>query len=334
MRRVLSPLAETLAAPIVKALAAPVVKALAAPFVLALAALLVWAVADSSYVLRVASLVFIYGLAAIGLNILVGDAGQVSLGHAGFLAIGAYAVALGPSALGLHPLLAGLGGIALAGALALAVGRPVLRLKGHALAVATLGLGILIAMVINNEAWLTGGPDGMSVTRLTLFGWRVRGAENWFVITAAAMVLGALVATSLKASPTGRALRALHDSEVAAEIAGVDVARYKTLAFVISAIYAALAGVLLALFEGFVTPSVGGFLTSIELITMVVLGGMGSVVGAVAGAAILTALPQVLTVFAAYEHMVLGLVMMLVLIFLRAGIVPSLVALALRVRRW
>ncbi|MEM0909003.1 MAG: branched-chain amino acid ABC transporter permease [Pseudomonadota bacterium] len=304
-----------------------------APLVIAAIALAVWGFTDSNYTLRVASLVFIYGLAAIGLNILVGDAGQVSLGHAGFLAIGAYSVALGPAALGLPVLLSACVGIALAGALALLVGRPVLRLRGHALAVATLGLGILIFMAITNEAWLTGGPDGMPVSRLQLFGWRVRGAENWFFITLGFLVLGALVASALKHSPTGRALRAVHDSEVAAMTAGVDVARYKTIAFVISAIYAALAGVLLALFEGFVTPTVGGFLTSIELITMVVLGGMGSVVGAVAGAAILTALPQVLTIFQDYEHMMLGLIMMLVMIFLRKGIVPSLVALMGRARR-
>ena len=297
------------------------------PLLIALAAALVYVLADSSFVLRIASLVFIYGLAAIGLNILVGDAGQVSLGHAGFMGIGAYAVAVGPPALGIHPLLAALLGLAVAGLLALAVGRPVLRLRGHALAVATLGLGILISMVINNEAWLTGGPDGMRVARLEIFGWRLRGADNWFFVTAGVLVFGALVASSLKHSPTGRALRALHDSEVAALTAGVDVARYKTIAFVISAVYAALAGVLLGLFEGFVTPTVGGFITSIELITMVVLGGMGSVLGAVVGAAILTALPQMLTFFQEYEHMMLGLIMMSVMIFLRKGIVPSLLSL-------
>ena len=296
------------------------------------AAVAIWFLADSGFVLRIATLVFIYGLAAVGLNVLVGDAGQVSLGHAGFLGIGAYAVAVGPPALGLPPLVAAAGGIVVAGLLALAVGRPVLRLRGHALAVATLGLGILIAMVISNEAWLTGGPDGMRVQRLELFGWRVRGTDNWFWIAAAALALGALVASSLKASPTGRALRALHDSEVAAMVAGVDVARYKTTAFVISAVYAAVAGVLLALFEGFVTPDAASFLTSIELVTMVVLGGMGSVLGAVVGAAILTALPQVLTSFADYEHMALGFIMMAVMITLRAGIVPSLIALARRGR--
>lgn len=300
----------------------------ATPALILAAAVLVWFGADSSALLRVATLVFIYGLAAIGLNILVGDAGQVSLGHAGFVGIGAYSVAVGATALALHPLVAMAGGVALAGVLAAVVGRPVLRLKGHALAVATLGLGILVAMVLTNEAWLTGGPDGMPVPRLVLFGWRVRGTANWYWIAAGALVLGALVACALKASPTGRALRALHDSEVAAMTAGVDVAFYKSVAFVISALYAAVAGALLALFDGFVTPNVASFLTSVELITMVVLGGMGSVLGAVVGAAVLTALPQVLTGFNEYETMVLGLVMMGVMIALRSGIVPSLAGLA------
>jgi branched-chain amino acid transport system permease protein len=301
-----------------------------APAVILAVALLVWLVADSSFLLRVGALVAIYGLAAVGLNILVGDAGQVSLGHAGFLGIGAYAVAVLPAQTGVHPLVAALAGVVVAGLIALVVGRPVLRLRGHALAVATLGFGILVAMAISNEAWLTGGPDGMSVERLSLFGWRVRGAETWYVIAVGALVLGALVAASIKASPTGRALRALHDSEVAAAVAGIDVARYKTTAFVISAVYAAVAGALLGLFEGFVTPDVAGFLTSIELITMVVLGGMGSVLGAVVGAAILTALPQALTAFHDYEHVALGLIMMTVMIFMRRGIVPSLLALARR----
>lgn len=300
------------------------------PLVLIGIATAVWFAADSSFLLRVGALVAIYGLAAVGLNILVGDAGQVSLGHAGFFGIGAYAVAVLPPQLGVHPLLAALVGVVVAGLLALLVGRPVLRLRGHALAVATLGFGILVAMAIANEAWLTGGPDGMNVERLTLFGWRVRGAETWYLITVAVLVVGALVACSIKASPTGRALRALHDSEVAAAVAGIDVARYKATAFVISAVYAAVAGALLAMFEGFVTPDVAGFLTSIELITMVVLGGMGSVLGAVVGASILTALPQALTVFHDYEHMVLGLIMMVVMIFLRRGIVPSLLALLRR----
>ena len=305
----------------------------AAPLVLIGLVAAVYALADSNFTLRIASLVYIYALAAIGLNILVGDAGQVSLGHAGFFGIGAYAVAIGPAHLGLHPLVAMTAGLVLAGCLALLVGRPVLRLRGHALAVATLGLGILIAMAISNEAWLTGGPDGMPVTRLSLLGWRARGAQTWYALSAGALVLGALVAATLKASPTGRAMRAVHDSEVAASVAGIDVARTKATAFVISAVYAAFAGALLALFEGFVTPDVASFLTSIELITMVFLGGMGSVLGAGRGRCDPDRVAQFLTAFHEYEHMVLGLIMMAVMIALRRGIVPSLVALLRAGRR-
>jgi branched-chain amino acid transport system permease protein len=281
----------------------------------------------SNFHLRVAALIFIFGLAAIGLNILVGFAGQVSLGHAGFLGIGAYATAIGPTHLGLPPLVAAGAGIVLAGGLAFLVGRPILRLRGHYLAVATLGLGILIAMLITNESTWTGGPDGMPVSRLEVFGWRVRGADTWYWIAGTMLVVGALLAVNLLVSPSGRALRALHDSEIAAAVVGIDVSVAKLTAFVIAAVYAAIAGAMFALFNGFVTPDAAGFINSIELITMVVLGGMGSVFGAVVGAAILVVLPQALTVFHDYEHMMLGLIMMAVMIFLRAGIVPSLIAL-------
>ena len=283
-------------------------------------------VLPSSYHLRVATLVWISALAVVGLNLLMGYAGQVSLGHAGFFGLGAYAVAVGPTHLGLPPLLAFLLGVAGAGLLAFVVGRPILRLKGPPLAVATLGFGILVAMVLQNEAAWTGGPDGMTVPRLELLGLRVRGAAAWCWISGAALLLGILLAINLIESPTGRALRAIHDSEIAARVAGIDVARAKLIAFVISAVYAAVAGALFAWLNGLVTPDAASFLHSIELVAMAVLGGLGSLLGSVLGAALLVLLQQLLTVFHAYEQLVLGLVMMLVMIFLRAGIVPSLAA--------
>ncbi|MCW1841842.1 branched-chain amino acid ABC transporter permease [Prosthecomicrobium hirschii] len=281
----------------------------------------------SAYQLRVATLVFTAGLTAIGLNILMGQAGQVSLGHAGFGGIGAYAVAILPTHYGVHPLAAFLIGVTAAGLVAFVVGRPILRLRGHYLAVATLGMGILIAMVIQNQQALTGGPDGMQVPRMELFGWRVRGAETWYWICGAFLILGAVLAVNLIDSPTGRALRAVHDSEVAARVLGIDVARAKLTAFTISAVYAATGGALLAFVNAFVTPDIAGFLHSVELVTMVVLGGLGSVVGAVVGAAILVVLPQVLTVFHEYEHLAIGLIMIGVMIFMRAGVVPTLIGL-------
>ncbi|TPE51902.1 branched-chain amino acid ABC transporter permease [Amaricoccus solimangrovi] len=284
----------------------------------------------SNYYYRVGSLIFVNALAVTGIVILTGYAGQVSLGHAGFAGIGGYACALAPVHLGLHPGLAALFGAALSGGVAWLVGRPILRLRGYYLAVASLGLGILVAMVLANEAWLTRGPDGIEVPDLGLndaleaIGIDIRNTQFWYFFSGLVMVVGAWIALNLHDSPTGRALRALHGSEIAARVVGIDVARLKLRAFVISAVYASLAGSLLALQNKFITPDVAGFMHSIEMVTMAVLGGAGSVLGAFLGAAILTTLPQVLTVFQEYEQILLGLVMMLVMIFMREGLLPSL----------
>ncbi len=286
----------------------------------------------SSYYFRVAALVWVSAFAAIGLNILMGKAGQVSLGHAGFFGIGAYAVAIGPTHLGLPPLASLLIGVLLSALLAFLVGRPILRLKGHYLAIATLGLGVLVALVITTESRWTGGPDGMAVAKLTLFGWRASGSESWYWITSGLLLAGTWVALNLDDTPTGRAFRALHDSEIAARVAGVDVNRFKLQAFVIAAVYASLAGSALALMNGFVNPDQAGFLHSVELVTMVVLGGLGSVVGSIVGAAVLIMLPQALTVFQEYENLLLGLIIIISMIFMREGIVPMATKLLTRRR--
>jgi branched-chain amino acid transport system permease protein len=279
----------------------------------------------SAYYYRVAALVFIFAIASLGLNLLMGFAGQVSLGHAGFMGIGAYAVAIGPTYLGIPPLFSFVLGAMLSALVAFVVGRPILRLKGHYLAVATLGFGVLLAIVFANEANWTGGPDGMTVPRFTLLNWPLRGADTWYWISAVSFLVSATLALNLIESPTGRALRAIHDSEIAARVLGVDVAQKKLMIFVISAVYASVAGSYVALINGYITPDVSSFLRSIELVAMVVLGGMGSVAGSLVGSAVLVILPQALTLFHDYEHMVLGLIVMSVMIFLRGGIVPSLV---------
>ncbi len=281
-------------------------------------------VLPSGYYFRVGALVLISAIAVTGLNLLLGYAGQVSLGHAGFVGIGAYAVALLPTHLGVPTPLALLAGAAISGLLALAIGRPILRLKGHFLAVATLGLGILVAMVLTNEAWLTGGPDGMPVPRLEVFGTRIRAPETWYWISGGVLLVSIFFAQNLLNSSTGRAMRALHDSEVAARAAGIDLARAKGVIFSISAIYASVSGSMLALLNGHITPDVASFLGSIELVTMVVLGGMGSLFGSLVGAAFLVILPQALTIFHEYEHLLLGSFIILIMIFLRDGIVPTL----------
>lgn len=292
--------------------------------VIALIVALLPLVLPSSFYFRIAALVFINALAVVGLNLLMGFAGQVSLGHAGFFGIGAYAVTIGPTYLGIPSWAALIGGTLLSALIAFVIGRPIFRLRGYYLAVATMGMGLLIYMVITNEGNVTGGPNGMTVPRLQLFGWRVFGSQTWYWISGISLVIGAWVAVNLIASPTGRAFRAIHDSEIAARGLGIDVARYKLLAFVLSAIYAAIAGSYLSLFDGFVTPNTASFLLSVEFVVMAVLGGLGSILGSIVGAAVLVMLPQVLTVFHDYEHIVLGFILIVFLIFLPAGIVPTL----------
>jgi branched-chain amino acid transport system permease protein len=269
----------------------------------------------------------INAIVCVGLNLLIGYAGQISLGHAGFLGLGAYGSAVLTATYGWPPLLAMTLAAAVVGVLAFAVARPVLRLKGHYLAMATLGLGVIISIVVNNEAAVTGGPDGMTVPPLDLAGWIIDSEAVWYWLVGLALWVAVWLALNIIHSPVGRALRSVHGSEVAAEVSGVDTARYKTLVFVISAVLASLAGSLSAHYGGFITPSDVSFFKSIELVTMVVLGGMASTFGAVVGAVILTILPQVLTWFADYEHMIFGLILMLTMIFMPKGLVPSLTAL-------
>lgn len=292
---------------------------------LAVAALFILAglLMPSGYYYRIGALVFISGLAVMGLNLLLGYAGQVSLGHAGFVGIGAYAVAILPTQANIHTVLAVIAGAAASGLLALFIGKPILRLRGHFLAVATLGFGILVAMVLTNEVKWTGGPDGMPVPRLEVFGQRIRGPEIWYWITGSVFLTGMALAQNLLNSPTGRTLRALHDSEIASRVAGVDTSRAKLIVFTISAIYASVAGSLLALLNGHITPDSAGFLHSVELVTMVVLGGMGSLLGSLVGAAMLVIMPQALTIFHEYEHLLLGVFIIAIMIFLRDGIVPT-----------
>lgn len=263
-------------------------------------------------------------IVCIGLNLLIGYAGQISLGHAGFFALGGYASAILTARWGWPAPVAMLVGAVAVGLIAFAVARPILRLKGHYLAMATLGLGIIVSIVINREIATTGGPDGMSVPALRLGEWRVTGAVAWYWITGFFVLLAAWLSLNLIDSGIGRALRAVHGAEVAAETSGIDTARAKAMVFVVSAVFASLAGSLFAHSERFITPAEAGFLRSIEFVTMVVLGGMASTFGSVIGAAILTVLPQLLVAFADYKHMVLGAILIGVMILMPKGLVPSL----------
>jgi branched-chain amino acid transport system permease protein len=261
---------------------------------------------------------------AIGLNLLIGYTGQISLGHAGFFGIGAYASAILTTHFGWSPALALLAGAAVTGALAFVVARPILSLKGHYLAMATLGLGIILSIVLVNEAAYTGGPDGMSVDAFSVAGIAINGEHAWYGVVACVLVLVTWLALNLIDAPAGRALQAIHGSEVAARVVGVDTTAFKVRVFVLSAVLASLMGSLTAHYVGFVTPGLAGFFHSIELVTMVVVGGMASVFGSILGAALLTMLPQLLSTFEGWETVIFGVILMLTMIFLPRGLVPTL----------
>ncbi len=281
----------------------------------------------NNYFYEVAILVGLNAIVCVGLNLLIGYAGQISLGHAGFFGLGAYGSAILVARYGWPPLGALATAVAGVALVAYVIGRPILKLKGHYLAMATLGLGIIISIVVATEDGVTGGPDGMSVPPFAVFGHALSGEHVWYWLVGLLLIASVWLALNLIDSPVGRALRALHGSEIAAEVVGIDSTRHKVMAFVVSASFAALAGALTAHYSGFITPGKVTFLHSIELVTMVVFGGMASTFGAVVGAGVLTVLPQLLTAFKDYEMVVFGAVMMLTMIFMPRGLVPTLGAL-------
>lgn len=284
-----------------------------------------------------ATQIAIIAATVVGLNLLVGFAGQISLGHAGFFGIGAYFSAVLTSSYHWSPVPTLLLAAVVVGLIAWVVGRPILKLKGHYLSMATLAVGFIIAIIINNEGWLTGGPDGMPVAPMSIFGWElssfnqysflgleVNGYKAWYLFAGLLLLLAVWIAQNIIDSPIGRALRSVHGSEVAARVVGVDTARYKSLVFVISAIYASVMGSVYAHFTGFITPAIASFEHSIVLITMVVLGGMASTFGVILGAAVLKLLPQVLADFQELEMMMFGLILMLTMIFMPKGLLPTI----------
>ena len=283
-------------------------------------------VLPNSFYLDLAIRMAINAVIVLGLNLLIGFAGQISLGHAGFLGIGAYASAVLPTHFGWHPLLAMAAGALATGLLAALVARPIFKLKGHYLAMATLGLGIIINIVLRNEASLTGGPDDMPVSPLGLLGFELSSDKHWYWVVALLLSVSVWASLNLIDSPFGRALRALHGSEVASQVAGVNVVRYKVSIFVISAVFASLMGSVTAHYVGYVTPTFADFFHSIELVTMVVIGGMASVYGSLVGAVLLTALPQALATFEGWETVAFGTILMVCMIFMPKGLVPTLAA--------
>jgi branched-chain amino acid transport system permease protein len=284
--------------------AAAVLVALAAPLSL------------NSFWLQTGLFAMAAAIGAIGLTMLVGAAGQLSLGHAFFVAVGAYGYAFlaGPTdgrvaGAGLPAPLAVLGAVALAGAAGALFSPLAGRLRGIYLGLASLGLVFLGQHILSNATAVTGGFNGRDVAPFELLGFSFTatdpelvvlgvpyaGLERLWYLGLALLVPAYWFARNALAGRPGRALVGLRDSEVAAAVMGVDVRRYKAAAFTVSSAYAGLAGVLLALAFGRIVPDTFGFVMSIDFLAMIIIGGLGSIAGAVAGAVVITALPLVLS---------------------------------------
>jgi branched-chain amino acid transport system permease protein len=245
----------------------------------------------SGYVLSQLHFVLIYAIVGFGLMLLVGYTGQISLGHAAFLATGAYTEALLQAA-GMPFVVSLVSAALFSAAVGLIVGLPALRLKGIYLAIATFAFNIIIEEIITRWESLTGGNHGKLLKVIEIFGYRLSSGESFYYLCLGLTVLSCLALVNLLRSPTGRAFVAIRDSEVSASCMGINLARYKTMSFAISAGLTGIGGALYAHKVGFISPEQFTLVQSIELVTIVIIGGVGSLHGAVLGAAFIIMLPQ------------------------------------------
>jgi branched-chain amino acid transport system permease protein len=240
-----------------------------------------------NYYVYVANYMAINVIVAIGLNILVGYTGQISLGHSGFFAIGAYGTLVLMSKVGL-PFVIALPAAALATAVfGFLIGLPALRLEGPYLSIATLGFGLTITRVIGRIEFF-GGRQGLHAPELTIGSWHLDSDRDFYYLLITLTVILTVAARNIIKTKVGRAFIAIRDADIAAETMGVNLMYYKTLAFAVSAFYTGLAGGLYAFVLRFIEPELFGLLMSILFLAMVVVGGLGSVFGAIAGACLLS----------------------------------------------
>jgi branched-chain amino acid transport system permease protein len=258
-------------------------------FVVLLAALALFPLLGGNYYCYLANLIAINAIVAIGLNLLVGYTGQVSLGHAGFFAIGAYTSAMLYGKYGLSILIALPAAGFTAALFGFLLGLPCLRLEGPYLTIATMGFGMTVTQTIGHWSFL-GGRMGINTPKLQILSWQLsKDTEIYYLIIAVA-VLMTIGARNLVRTRVGRALVAIRDSDIAASTTGVNLTYYKTLAFAVSAFYTGVAGALFAPVLGFISPENFNLITSIVFLGMVVVGGLGSIFGSIAGAALMTIL--------------------------------------------
>lgn len=284
-------------------------------------ALVAYALFSGGYLITVLGFAAIYAIFVTGLNFFMGYTGQVSFGQNAFAAIGGYTSAVLTATYNWPVLLALPLGVLAAVALALAVGYPTLRLRGHYLAMATLALGLIVYEVAVQWQSVTQGYMGISgIPPLGIGKLELASERQQLVALLAVLALSMWVAARLKDSRVGAALAAIAGSEDAAHALGIDVARYKLIAFVIAAAYAAVAGSLFVHFVGFVSPEVYGLHMVVLGFTMLYVGGIGSVYGPLVGALIISLLPETFRGFKDYQDLAYGAALILILIYTPKGL--------------
>lgn len=274
------------------------------------------------YHLRLLNLSVISAVAVIGLNFAFGYAGLISLGHAAFVGTGAYGLAILTTRYGWSPWLAMPVAVAATAAFAAVIGFPLLRLKGHYLALATLGLNVSFYIVASNWLGLTGGTNGIArIPELRIAGQALSGERPFLWLGLAVLAVVTVVASVLHVSRYGRAMIAVRDDEIAAEMTGMDTTMVKISAFVLSAICAAIAGCLFACHVRFIAPEDFTYAHSITYLAMLIVGGESSIVGAILGAVLLTFLPEWLRFLGPAYLAFFGIMVLCILVFLPTGIV-------------
>jgi branched-chain amino acid transport system permease protein len=263
----------------------------------------------------------IYVILAVGLDLLMGYAGQISVGHAAFFAVGAYTSAVLTVKYGFSPLFAMFIGMILSGSLAWALGRPVLALKEYYLAMATLAFNEIVITLIVGFERITGGASGLrDIPPFRLFGLVLDNHVQYYYFVWIVVFLVIASAVAVIRSPFGRTLIAVHSDEVAARAFGVNCASYKTRVFVLANVYASIAGSLFAHYLGFIAPDDFGVLSSVNLLVMLYLGGIGTIYGPALGAVFLKLLPEVTYLFQDYELLLNGIILIVVLLFMPKGL--------------
>lgn len=267
-------------------------------------------------------IVGIYAMVTLSLVMLVGYAGQISLGHAAFFGIGAYSAGILTTRFGVNPWIALLIGAALSTLIAYLIGLPSLKLKGHYLAMATLAFGIMIDIFFIEQGNLTGGPSGLTdIPGLSIFHFRFDSDLKYYFLVYFALMLEFIFLNNIVKSRVGRALKAIRDNEDAANATGIAVYKYKLKIFEVSALLASVAGSLYAYYVNFIDPSSFGFFPSVKFLVMVIVGGVSSLWGTVLGTGLITLLDfEWLSGIGDYSTFIYGVILLLLLMFLPNGI--------------